>query len=154
MRRLQRPPRTSPKITIARMAKSASSAPLSIPNLRRIAKERLRDAKALLKSKRYDGGMYLCGYAVEMALKARICRTLKWTAFPTNKDKYRSFFVHDLDQLLNLSGRETTVKTTLMADWSVVCTWDPEMRYSAVGTATKDDLELMIQSTERLLARL
>jgi HEPN domain-containing protein len=38
-----------------------------------IARARLQDADILLTSERYDGAIYLCGYAVELALKARIC---------------------------------------------------------------------------------
>jgi HEPN domain-containing protein len=51
--------------------------------LRRIAWGRLRDAELLLNGGRYDGAAYLCGYAVELTLKARICRTLKWAGFPS-----------------------------------------------------------------------
>jgi hypothetical protein len=36
-----------------------------------------------LKAERFDGAFYLSGYAVELALKARICRTLKWRATPS-----------------------------------------------------------------------
>jgi hypothetical protein len=51
-----------------------------------LLESRLKDAKALLAAKRYDGSVYLCGYSVEIGLKARICRTLKWDGFPsTNK---------------------------------------------------------------------
>ena len=132
----------------------AGAAPLSVADLRRIAKERLRDAKALLKLKRYDGGVYLCGYALEIGLKARICKTLKWNTFPTDKGKYRSFFVHDLDILLNLSGREEVVKSTLFSEWSIVGTWDPEARYAAAGQADESELTLMIEATEQLLKKL
>lgn len=44
--------------------------------LTKIARARIEDAKVLVHSKRYDGAVYLCGYAVEIALKVRICRTL------------------------------------------------------------------------------
>jgi len=30
-----------------------------------------------------DGATYLCGYAVEVALKFRICLTLNWPEFPS-----------------------------------------------------------------------
>jgi hypothetical protein len=44
--------------------------------LHRIAQARLEDAEALFRSGRYDGAIYIGGYAIEMALKARICETL------------------------------------------------------------------------------
>ena len=50
--------------------------------LKQIARARLKDAEVLLGAKRYDGASYLCGYALEVALKAKICETLKWKSFP------------------------------------------------------------------------
>jgi hypothetical protein len=46
-----------------------------------IARARIEDAQALLTAGRFDGATYLYGYAVEVALKARICRPLGWTEF-------------------------------------------------------------------------
>ena len=40
--------------------------------LRKIARERLKDAEALLKAGRYDGAVYLGGYVVELALKSQL----------------------------------------------------------------------------------
>ena len=75
--------------------------------LRKIARTRLKEAEVLYQNKKYDGAIYLCGYAIEAVLKARICRTLKWTGFPQSRSEfqsYQSFRTHDLDILLNLSG--------------------------------------------------
>lgn len=49
--------------------------------IKKIAKARLKDAEVLAASRRYEGAIYLCGYAVELGLKARICLTLKWPGF-------------------------------------------------------------------------
>lgn len=35
--------------------------------------------------------MYLCGYAIEVALKARICRTLNWTGFPETRGEFEGY---------------------------------------------------------------
>ena len=81
--------------------------------LREIAKARIKDAEVLLMAKRYDGAVYICGYAIELGPKARICRTLKWPCYPsTNKEfaDYRRFKTHDLDVLLHLSGIEEKIK--------------------------------------------
>ena len=78
-------------------------------DLRTIARARLRDAQVLLRAKRFDGAWYLCGYAVELALKARICRTLKWPGFPESAQDFKglqSVKTHDLDILLRFSGVE------------------------------------------------
>ena len=56
-------------------------------DLKSTARARLRDAEVLLKAKRFEGAFYLCGYSVELALKTRSCRALKWPGFPeTNKE--------------------------------------------------------------------
>ena len=95
---------------------------IDVSDLRRIA--RARDAEMLLRAGRYDGGVYLCGYAVEIGLKARICKTIKWSGFPS---------------------------TPCLAEWSAVAKWDPEARYKPTGSATSADLKLMIASTRRLM---
>ena len=122
--------------------------------LRRIARARLWDAVALYRAKRFDSAVYLCGYAIETALKARICTTLKWPEFPSNTAEFRnyqSFRTHDLDVLLSLSGSEKKVKTRFLADWSVVAKWNPEARYGPIGALTRRDAGLMIGSTKILL---
>jgi len=122
-----------------------------------IARARLRDAEALLAASRYDGSVYLCGYSVEIGLKARICRTLKWDGFPsTNKDfeKYRihSFRTHNLDVLLHLSGAEKKIKEArYLPAWSVVAMWEPGTRYRPIGTATSADAIDMIKAAKILL---
>ncbi len=96
---------------------------LSRQDLRKTARARLKDAEVLTKWRRYDGAVYLCGYAVEMRLKARICQTLKWTGFPDTPQEfkgYTTFKTHDLDRLLHMSGVESKIKTGHLAEWSIV----------------------------------
>ena len=55
------------------------------------AREYLPAAKLLRTGKSYDVAIYLCGYAVEIALKARICRTLNWVAgFPETQAEFKA----------------------------------------------------------------
>jgi len=125
--------------------------------IRRIARGRLKDAKALLSARRCDGAAYLCGYAVELALKARICRTLKWLGFPSTTSEfkeYQTLKTHNLDVLLHLTGREQDVKTRLLAEWSVVAAWNPEARYQPMGKTSRSDAEQMIAAAETLLRHL
>jgi hypothetical protein len=122
--------------------------------LRRIARARLRDAEILLAAGRYDGAVYVCGYAVEMALKARICRALHWEGYPSTRrefQNFQSFRTHNLDVLLSLSGVERRIKTHFLAEWSAVVTWDPEVRYKPVGSAARHDAELILASARDLL---
>ncbi|MGH7577759.1 MAG: HEPN domain-containing protein [Longimicrobiales bacterium] len=124
--------------------------------LRSIARARLNDAEHLLRARRYDSGAYLCGYAVELALKARICKALKWSGYPGTSAEFRgyqSFRTHDLAVLLRLSGREAKVTGTFGEEWRDVEWWTPDVRYRG-GKTTRDDLAKMIESTRRLLRAL
>lgn len=123
-------------------------------DLRKIAKARIKDAEVLLASKRYDGSVYICGYALELGLKSKICKTLKWQGFPsTGKEfnDYKSFKTHDLDVLLHLSGIEEKIKTKHFADWSNVAEWDPEARYKSIGSVTPTEAKDMLMSAKELM---
>ena len=125
--------------------------------IKKIAKARFKDAEVLVASRRYEGAIYLCGYAIELGLKARICRTLKWSGFPSTNNEfkdYRSFRTHNLDVLLHLTGIEDKIKRELFAEWSAVAEWDPETRYNPIGNASLSDAQLMLSSTISLLAKL
>jgi len=128
---------------------------LSRQDLRKIAKARLKDAEVLFGGGRYDGAVYLCGYAVELAIKARICKQLRWAGFPESNNEFsklQSFRTHDLELLLSLSGIEAKVRASHLADWSIVRTWKAENRYKLIGTATRINALDMIGSTRRLLS--
>ncbi len=128
---------------------------ISVDEIRRIAKARLEDSEVLYGAGRFDGAAYLCGYAIEAALKARICGTLKWAGFPsTNREfqDYRSFRTHSLDVLLSLAGVEREIRTRFLAEWSIVVRWDPEIRYRPVGTAVPAEVQVMKQSSKALLS--
>ena len=128
-----------------------------INDLRKIAKGRLIDAETLFRAGRYDGAIYLCGYAVEIALKARICRLLKWSGYPSTTGEFRgyqSFRTHDLVVLLHLSGAESKIKTKHFAEWSVVATWKSDVRYRSIGSATAQDVTDMIKSARTIVSAL
>ena len=130
---------------------------IAVAELGRLVRARLRDAEVLFGAKRYDGAVYLVGYAVEIALKRRICRTLKWPGFPETRaefEGYASFRTHRLGVLLRLSAREEPVKTKHLVEWSVISAWDPETRYRQVGAVQKQDARLMIDSAKSLLKAL
>lgn len=127
---------------------------LSRTDLKKIARARLKDAEILYQARQYDGAIYLCGYAVEMALKARICYTLKWAGFPeTGKefDGYQSFKTHKLEILLHLSGAESRIKIRHLAEWSIVAVWNTEVRYRSIGSTSPQDAGNMIKSTKTIL---
>lgn len=122
--------------------------------LKKLAHARLDDARVLFDAARYDGAVYLCGYAVELALKHRICRTLNWLEFPDNRHEFKSFKTHKLDVLLRLSGVELRISTKYFAEWSAVSNWDPDARYRPIGQVTRANAELMLDSATVLVKRL
>lgn len=118
--------------------------------IEKIVQARIEDAEVLYKASRFDGSVYLCGYAMELGLKARICRTLQWDQYPTSKE-YSSFKTHDLDVLLHLTGLEDKIKVKYMAAWSIVAQWNPEARYNPIGNVKDSDAKDMLESTKELL---
>lgn len=127
---------------------------ITIQELETIAQARLLDAEALIRAGRFDGATYICGYAIELSLKARICKTLNWEGFPSSNSEFRdyqSFKVHNLDVLLHLSGIEEGIKEKHMTDWSNVKTWNPESRYKTVSSVSKEQAEMMLNSVKELI---
>ncbi len=130
---------------------------IPVAELDQIAEARLQDGKALLAAARYDGATYVCGYAVEVGLKARICRTLNWSGFPSTSGEfksYRSFQTHELEVLLRLSGQEDRIKQQHFALWNAVAVWKVDSRYDVVGKIQKTDADMMINAAEHLLKAL
>lgn len=129
---------------------------LTTQELKQLAKARLGDAVALQEASRHDGAAYLCGYAAEIALKARICETLGWNEFPATRKEFEgltSFKTHSLELLLRLSGKEGFVKSNLLTEWSIVAAWDPESRYQPVGKVKAANAASMIAATATLLEK-
>ena len=139
-----------------------------------LANSKLRAAEYLAQGGFFDDAYYICGYAFELMLKAKICKTLfipdffdfdnsKSRKLPVSKTKkqrenadnlYKPYKVHDYEQLLILSGlyHEFLTKINTDADfnanWSVASKWDENMRY-ATGQ-TKTDVESFILSIKEI----
>jgi HEPN domain-containing protein len=103
-------------------------------DLQKMAEERVADAKALLDAGRYQAAYYLCGYAIECALKACIAKKTREFDFPDRK-LVNDSYVHDLqklvkvaelDQLLEEEGRQNGV---FAANWIIVKDWSETSRY-------------------------
>ena len=127
---------------------------LSRSELRKLARARLKDAEVLFVRYMHDGAAYLCGYVVELALKARICATLHWTEYPATGGEFKglgTLKTHDLDILLRLSGRNEMIKGQHLPDWSACAQWNPESRYKPIGTVTRSAASDMIPSAAELL---
>lgn len=122
--------------------------------LRKRAKAKLKDAQVLSSNKRFDGAVYMCGYVIELMLKARTCKVLNWPDFPETGGEFRnyqSFRTHNLDVLLSLSGLEKKVKSDYFLDWNIVNQWNPEMRYGVIGEIDSSDAKEMIDAVKNLI---
>jgi hypothetical protein len=127
---------------------------IAVSDLLANADERLSDAECLHADKKFAGAVYLSGYVIELALKARICRTLKWSSFPQTKSEFQDlqcFKVHNLNALLRLSGIDERIRSRFAKHWRVVSEWSPELRYRPAGSTTDIDSSGMIRSTRILL---
>ena len=136
-----------------------------------LSDEKLRVAEFLLQNNFFDDAYYLGGYSFELCLKAKICKTLDIQDFfdfdnarnrklPTSQNKskdnlYKSFKVHDYEQLLILSGLYTvfaekiTTDLEFEADWSIVSKWDESLRYS--NGANGIDVKSFIESIKNII---
>ncbi len=115
-------------------------------DLRKLARLRLEEAETLYRAELYDGVVYLSGYCIECALKARICKLLGVNKYPDSGNLRRAYAAHDLTQLL-LAGLESKIgpgNTELFNNWSVAAKWDPESRNESPGKYSKADaLEIL-----------
>lgn len=102
--------------------------------LRELSRLRLREAKALLSLKLFDGAYYLAGYAVECALKACIAKSTKRHEFP-EKEKVNASYKHDLPVLVRVAGLEDDrieqagKDAEFERNWETVKTWSEQSRY-------------------------
>ncbi len=97
----------------------------------------MQEAQALFEGGLYDDSVYLCGYVVEMALKACICRSLNLSEYPDSESGFRQTFrTHDFKLLLLLSGLRSRVEaqrkisTRFNENWSLATAWQLEDRYT------------------------
>lgn len=124
-----------------------------------LADERLGEAKALLDLGKWAGAYYLAGYAVELALKACIIKTLMATdAFP-DREFSKNCYTHAIEKLVELAKlgaarkAATDADQVLLANWSTAKDWSEEKRYhrideveaEALYTAIADDKHGVLQ---------
>lgn len=118
--------------------------------LRELVYQKLKDADILIANRRYASAIYIAGYALELALKLKICKIFKFAqGFPENKREFifyqnsaksqpllagtitqiKDIRNHDLNKLLFYSGVEVQIKLNFLNEWNLAVSWDPEMRY-------------------------
>lgn len=131
-----------------------------------LAYAKLQDAEILLANERFDSAYYLAGYAVELLLKARVCKTLGIPDFfdfdnpakaklKNESAITRPYKVHDFEQLIILSGiyaeyqREIETNKLFRSQWSVVTEWNENSRY--LTEINPDRVEKFITSVKAVL---
>ena len=103
-------------------------------DLRELARQRVREARQLLRARAPSGAYYLAGYAVECGLKACIARRTQRYEFPSRHTVNESH-THDLEKLLRLAGLEralaqdTRTRAALGLNWDTVKDWTAQTRY-------------------------
>jgi hypothetical protein len=104
-------------------------------DLQRLAESRLEDARILLANRRYGAAYYLCGYAVECALKACIAQQIKRHEYPPSANFSRDLFTHELSKLIALADLQgslrnrSAVRPGFQSNWETVSRWTVESRY-------------------------
>lgn len=91
-----------------------------------VARHRLDDSAALLKNKRYDAAVYLCGYAIECRLKYAITRLQGVANLPAENEH------HSWEKLLHTAGltRDLDAQQAIDAAFGEVADqWSPTIRY-------------------------
>lgn len=112
---------------------------------RTLAKIRVREARALLKAKLWDGAYYLAGYAVECGLKACVAKRTRRGSFP-DKDFAQKCWTHDIKKLVELAGLGTArgaaapPRSQAEQNWQLVQNWDEGQRYERKSQADAEAL--------------
>lgn len=106
-----------------------------------------------------DGAVYLAGYALELAFKARICDLLD-SDYPSLGEEFKSFRTRRYLTLLKLAGLEKqlfqkqTQAPAFKTSWSILLGTSPEdgwsenWRYRKLGTTTISDAQSFIKALE------
>ncbi|MFA6392726.1 MAG: HEPN domain-containing protein [Candidatus Paceibacterota bacterium] len=130
---------------------------ISSQELDKISRERIKDARVLFKNKSYDGSLYMCGYAIELALKAIICKNLCLSGIPHTSEEFSNIArikTHNLEELLKQTPTQisTKIKSVYFADWSIILQWNPEMRYAPIkGKQLKNQANGAINSAQHIV---
>lgn len=97
------------------------------------AKERLRDAEALLSAGRRTGAVYLAGYTVECTLKALLLDNLAGRLRKDLLKRFRGRLAHDLEWLRNSYRRHVNsqIDAETVRHLTRVGAWSTAMRYES-----------------------
>ncbi len=127
------------------LERKAGSLMLNRRKLQTLAKIRCKDADMLLRNSCYSGSYYLCGYAVECAIKACIAKRVKRYEFPS-KALAQGSYTHNLTELLKTASLWPSFELEMKGNrdleiyWSVIKDWSEESRYKRYTRQEATDL--------------
>jgi HEPN domain-containing protein len=113
-------------------------------DFQRLARIRLREARALIEKGNLEGAYFLTGFAVECALKACIAKNTKRYDFPPNQKALRDIYNHNLGTLVGAAKLQGELDAELRANipfrskWDVVKDWKSDCRYEIGGLNARD----------------
>ena len=129
---------------------------MTIDDLKILAELRLKEAKELSNQGLYDGACYLAGYAIELALKATICKLLG-TDFPpaasSRTDINKAYQTHNLLDLISLAGLKTDfirrqANPAFNTHWGRISNWSEAWRYLPKDTKNRQDAVDFVNALE------
>jgi hypothetical protein len=100
-----------------------------------LAELHLQHARALLDAQLYSGAYYMCGYVIECALKACICKNTSQFDFHPSPDDVRKAWSHGTKDLIASAKIKDKIDAERRADkvldvyWTVVAVWSVDSRY-------------------------
>lgn len=147
---------------------------IPVADFQHTACERFRDAKCLLDGERFDGAIYMAGYALEIAIKVKLCHSKEMPAFPDTEDEWKdvngalkkfdntwkktnnafdkeskSWKEHLSEELVN--RLDESLKNQILAnrDWRKIRIWSVDLRYRR-GIATTSQATGFINAIEHI----
>jgi hypothetical protein len=112
--------------------------------------ERWEDAQCLYKAGRYQGAIYLCGYALECRLKFSVCTARGVNCLEEIEAKSLG---HDLERSMQATGLYEELyknKDLIVAFLRIVRQWSTEIRYSGAPRGRQES-EKFLRDTRALL---
>ncbi len=123
------------------------------------SRQRLEDARVLLRASRWRGSMYIAGYAVECLLKTKLMRIYNCKNLRELDDVLQrrfilpagsTIFTHQLETLFKLtpSYHRLQQNQNMLSLFNVVNRWAPKWRYVSKQT-TGDEASFFMEAVEK-----
>ncbi len=124
------------------------------------SRQRLEDARVLLRASRWRGSMYIAGYAVECLLKTKLMRIYNCKNLRELDDVLQrrfilpagsTIFTHQLETLFKLtpSYHRLQQNQNMLSLFNVVNRWAPKWRYVSKQT-TGDEASFFMEAVEKV----